>query len=201
MRSTSGQTRTSAVVGPPRGARLALGGGVLALGALLGWAIFAQRRVVIRGLSMRPLLESGDGLLVDRLAYRVGRPARGDVVLVHAPASTPPILVKLLVGLPSEEIRVARDRLWIDGRELDLGRPVIGSSPGQWTLGAEGYFVLSVNLAIGTDSRHSGPVERHALLGRGWLVYAPAARRRRLARPAVPMTLAPGGPHPPAPSP
>ncbi|MDP8923341.1 MAG: signal peptidase I [Chloroflexota bacterium] len=157
------------------------------------WAIFGQRRAVVRGASMLPLLGPGEALLFDRLAYRLGRPARGDVVLVRATAPATPPVVKLLVGLPGEEMAVARDRLWIDGRELDLGRPVVGSSPGRWLLGPDDYFLLSVNLALGTDSRHGGPVPGRALLGRGWLVYAPAGRWRRLARPAVPLRWAGDG--------
>jgi type IV secretory pathway protease TraF len=68
-----------------------------------------------------------------------------------------------------------------------LGRPIVGSSPGRWQLGPNEYYLLSANLALGTDSRHTGPVSGAALLGRGWLVYAPAERRRRLPRPAVPV--------------
>ena len=162
----------------------AIGLGGLAAGgvALAAWAVVAQRRVVVRGASMLPLLAPGDGLLVDRLAYRFGRPARGDVVLARSLDPGAPNLVKLLVGLPGEDVAVARDRFWIDGQALDLGRPVFGSSPGRWRLGPDRYFLLSMNLAVGTDSRHWGPVGRAALLGRGWLVYAPAERRRRLPK-------------------
>ena len=137
---------------------------------------------------MLPLLAPGEALLVDRLAFRLGRPARGDVVLARSSDPAAPTVVKLLVGLPGEVVSVRRDRLWIDGRALDLGHPIVGASPGRWPLGPDEYFLLSVNLAIGTDSRHTGPVSGVALLGRGWLVYAPADRHRRLARPAVPMS-------------
>jgi len=166
------------------------GGGAIAGAGLVAWAILGQRRVVIRGASMLPLLGPGEALLVDRLAYRLGRPARGDVVLVRSADPAAPTVVKLLVGLPGEVVAVRRDRLWIDGRVLDLGRPIVGSSPGRWQLGPHEYFLLSVNLAVGTDSRHTGPVSGPALLGRGWLVYAPADRRRRLARPAMSMRWA-----------
>ncbi|MCC6178035.1 MAG: signal peptidase I [Chloroflexi bacterium] len=94
------------------------------------------------------------------------------------PGLTPPeLLLKRIVGLPGEAVEVRRDRLWIDGRPLDLGRPVVGSSPGRWNLGPDEYFVLSDNLAIGTDSRHIGPARRSDLLGRAWLVYFPSVRR------------------------
>jgi signal peptidase I len=141
-------------------------------------ALFANRRVVVRGVSMRPLLDEREYVLVDRLAYRLGRPRRGDVALIRGlPGAGPDLLLKRIVGLPGETISLRRDRLHVDGRVLDLGRPVIGSSPGQWVLGPDAYFLLSENLAIGTDSRHTGPVRRSDLLGRAWLVYAPRVRR------------------------
>src|SRR4051794_27176092 len=52
---------------------------VAVLGVLLG-----NRRMLVRGVSMRPLLHEGECVLVDRLAYRLGRrPRRGDVALVR----------------------------------------------------------------------------------------------------------------------
>jgi signal peptidase I len=153
-------------------------GAALAMSATLAWLIVAQRRVTVRGQSMRPLLRDGERVLVDRLAYRIGRPQRGDVALVqNAVVDGPDLLLKRVVGLPGETIAVERDRLWIDGEPLDLGRPVVGSSPGRWPLAPDAYFLLSENLAIGTDSRHTGPVRGAALLGRAWLVYAPTVRR------------------------
>jgi signal peptidase I len=151
----------------------ALAGGAVA-------AILASRRVVVRGESMRPSLQAGERVLVDRVAYRLCRPKRGDIALVRGRSGDgPDLLLKRIVGLPGETVRLARDRLHIDDAMLDLGRPVVGSSPGEWPLGSDAYFVLSENLAVGTDSRHTGPVQRADLLGRAWLVYAPSVRRLR----------------------
>lgn len=155
-----------------------MGTALAGLGVLLA-LLLSQRRITVRGQSMRPVLRDGEHVLVDRLAYRFGAPRRGDVALVRGLGGQggPELLLKRIVGLPGETVAVQRDRLWIDGEILDLGRPVVGSSPGHWTLGDDAYFLLSENLAIGTDSRHTGPVHRADLLGRAWLVYAPAARR------------------------
>jgi signal peptidase I len=156
----------------------ALGTALATVAGLLLAAILANRRISVSGRSMAPLLEPGERVLVDRLAYRRGPPKRGDVALVRGGATdAPDLLLKRIVGLPGETVAVQRDRLWIGGAPLDLGRPVVGSSPGRWHLGADQYFLLSENLAIGTDSRHVGPVRRDALLGRAWLVYAPTVRR------------------------
>jgi signal peptidase I len=160
--------------------------GLTALAALTGplaLTVVGNRRVTVQGRSMAPVLEPGERVLVDRFAYRLRRPRRGEVVLVRgATPESPELLLKRIVGLPGETVAVRRDRLWIDDRAFDLGRPVVGSSPGRWTLDSDQYFLLSENLAIGTDSRHTGPVGRPSLLGPAWLVYAPTVRR--LARPA-----------------
>ncbi|MBA2448195.1 MAG: signal peptidase I [Chloroflexi bacterium] len=155
-------------------------------------ALLRGRRVVIGGGSMYPLLHPGDHVLFDRLAFHVEPPRRGDVVLVEPAAGPEQRLVKLVAGLPREHVAVARDRLWVDGRPLDLPdpRPIVGSLPGAWQLGPAEYFLLSYAVAVGWDSRHFGPVARGALRGRAWLVYWPTARRRRLSRLALKL----GGP-------
>jgi signal peptidase I len=142
-------------------------------------AILLGRRAAVDGASMYPLLRPGDRVLFDRLAYLAGRPRRGDVVLARGPERR---LIKLVAGLPGETLEVARDRLWVDGRRLDLpdGRPMVGSLPGRWELGPDEYFLLSHAVAVGIDSRHFGAVGRDRLLGRGLRVYWPSERRRRL---------------------
>ena len=159
-----------------------------AAAALLSEAatLVCGRRVTVAGASMYPLLRPGDRVVIDRLAFRVGRPARGDVVLVRRPERR---MLKLVAGLPGEVVAVARDRLWIDGRPVAWpdDRPLVGSLPGRWRLGPDEYFLLSYAVAVGTDSRHFGAVPGAALLGRARLVYWPAGRRRRL--PTVPLVL------------
>jgi signal peptidase I len=155
-----------------------LAAGAAVVGACVAAVALGTRRVIVRGVSMCPLLNEGERVLVDRLAYRLRHPRRGDVVLLRGvPGDGPGLLLKRLVGFPGETVTLARDRLHVDGTVLDLGRPVVGSSPGTWKLGPDDFFVLSENLALGTDSRHTGPVRRADLLGRAWLVYAPSVRR------------------------
>ncbi len=148
--------------------------------------LFGRRAVVeasslsgYEGASMYPLLAPGDRVLFDRLASGADRPRRGDVVLARGAGRR---LIKLVAGLPGELIEVARDRLWVDGRPVDFpdGRPIVGSVPGRWQLELDEYFLLSYAVAVGTDSRHFGPVHRAALLGRARWVYWPASRRGRL---------------------
>jgi type IV secretory pathway protease TraF len=54
--------------------------------------------------------------------------------------------------------------------------------PGQWSLEADEFFVLSVALAVGTDSRTFGPLKSEAVLGRVWFILPPSPRNGRLPR-------------------
>src|SRR5437867_5794779 len=134
---------------------------------------------------MYPLLAPGERVLFDRLAFRLAPPRRGDVVLVEAPGLPSPRLVKLVAGLPGEALRLARDRLWIDGRALRFRQPLVRAGRDHWTLGPHDYFLLSYAPEVGTDSRHFGPLPRAALRGRAIGVIAPASQ----ARPIQPLEL------------
>ena len=56
--------------------------------------MFPLRRFRIEDESMRPTLEPGDYVLVNRWAYRVRPPRRGDLVVVRDPELSDRFLVK-----------------------------------------------------------------------------------------------------------
>ncbi len=157
-------------------------------------AALSARKVRIANSSMYPLLAPGDELLFDRLAYQGEAPRRGDIVLVEWMGLPEPRLVKLLAGLPGERIEVRQDRLWVDGRRLAFPQPIVGSLPGRWQLGPDEYFLFSHNVAVGSDSRHFGPVPHQALRARAWLLLSPASRRRALRGIPLEVEPAPAGP-------
>ncbi len=148
--------------------------------ATLVWARRAARKVLVSGSSMYPMLLPGDTVIFDRLAFRHESPRRGDIVLVRAPSPPGGLWIKLVVGLPGEQVAVAQDRLWIDGRAVRFPQPVVGSLPGSWDVPAASYFLLSYAVAVGTDSRQVGPLPGRAIRGRAWRIAAPAARRRAI---------------------
>jgi len=139
-------THALAELGPPASARSflrALHGGKnpalrlsrrrarrLLLAVAAGIALLAAVRYLVVGpyrlpegqISMAPALipgvEGGDELiLANLLAYRIGRPARGDVVLFDAPGQADPY-VKRVMGLPGERVEIRDGDLWIDGERL-----------------------------------------------------------------------------------
>ena len=58
----------------------------LLLSAVLFLAINAlSARVRVDGFSMKPTLQDGEFVLVNRLAYTLGTPRRGDIIVFHFP--------------------------------------------------------------------------------------------------------------------
>jgi len=79
--------------------------------------MFPLRRFRIEDESMRPTLEPGDYVLVNRWAYRVRPPRRGDLVVVRDPELSDRFLVKRVsetqastqIRLEGDNAAVSRD--------------------------------------------------------------------------------------------
>ena len=144
-------------------------------------AFLAARRVAVRGWSMSPALRDSDRVLFDRLAYVRGRPERGDIVLAVHPSRPGIRVVKRLVGVPGDAVAIEGNRCWVNGERIGHlpGEPRGEARPGR-TLGPGEYFLAGDDLDFSTDSRELGPVRRADIVARGWMVYWPADRVRRL---------------------
>jgi signal peptidase I len=158
-------------------------GGVLVLGALVVAGLAVRRArlepVLVRGGSMRPTLEPGQRIAVAPL---VRPPARGDLVVVARPRQLE--VVKRVVGLPGERVRLHGGRLEVDGTAvpepyLAGARRIEGAGELDLRLGPAEYLVLGDHRAASTDGRDFGPVGADALLGRVAFAYWPPRRLRR----------------------
>jgi signal peptidase I len=165
---------------------IGLGVAGLALAALAALARRLARLepVLVQGDSMRPTLRPGQRLAVGPLDRP---PRRGDLVVVRRPAGAPPLeVVKRVVGLPGERLRLAGGRLEVDG--VQVAEPYLAGSrlagPGggdlELRLGDGQYLVLGDHRAASTDGRDFGPVPAEALAARVRFAYWPP---RRLSRP------------------
>jgi len=73
-------------------------------------AMFPLRRFRVEDDSMRPALEPGDYVLVNRWAYKFRAPVKGDVVVVQDPEAPQRFLVKRISEVPDAgRIRVVGD--------------------------------------------------------------------------------------------
>jgi signal peptidase I len=135
---------------------------------------------------MRPTIEIGDRILVNKLAFglripftsfyavRFDHPQRGDVVILESPADGR-TLVKRVMGLPGDKIEVKDGRVLLDGAPLALDEKLPlahgGRDFGPMTLPNDQYLVLGDNRDESFDGRYFGLVHEDALRGRAERIY------------------------------
>jgi signal peptidase I len=131
-------------------------------------------RVRVDGLSMLPTLKDGEFVLVNRLAYRIGEPARGDIVVFRSTTNFDLDLIKRIIGVPGDDVRVAGGRVIVNG--LALSEPYINAEPrysGEWSV-PQGYlFVLGDNRNDSSDSHAWGLLPVQNVIGKAILIYWP----------------------------
>lgn len=136
---------------------------------------------LVKGESMLPGLRSGDLLLVDRLAYRMAAPQRGDVVVARDRAD---LIVKRVVGLPGDEVELDRGRLYVNGRPLAEAYPV---QPGALSLGKgrlfeDRYALLGDNRSLPVSLTVHAVVSKEQIVGKvvATLRFWPIGRQQPL---------------------
>jgi len=135
-------------------------------------------RFVVEGSSMEPNFHSDEFVIVSRLAYIVGDPERGDVIVFHFDEEQKRDFIKRIVGLPGETVEMIEGRVYVNGVLLD--EPYIAEhcrpsqcSDDSWTLEDDQYFVLGDNRNSSQDSHDFGPIRRKQIIGRAWIRYWP----------------------------
>ena len=63
-------------------------------------------RVLVDGFSMRPTLQDGEFVLVNKLSYRFSEIQRGDIIVFHFPMNPEEELIKRVVGLPGDRVTI-----------------------------------------------------------------------------------------------
>jgi signal peptidase I len=131
-------------------------------------------RVRVENVSMRPTLEPGQFLLVNRVSYKLGRPHIGDIIVFHAPGVSDQDYIKRVIGLPGDEVRIENGIIYVN--EHPLYEPYISEQVnyiGSWTVPEGEYFVLGDNRNNSSDSHLWGFVPEEDIVGRALLIYWP----------------------------
>jgi signal peptidase I len=131
-------------------------------------------RVRVDGFSMTPTLQNGEYILINRLAYKTGQPARGDIIVFSLPADNGQDLIKRVIGLPGETVNINNGSVSING--VKLQETYIAQDPlyyGEWTV-PDGYlFVLGDNRNDSRDSHQWGLLPLENVIGKSVLIYWP----------------------------
>jgi signal peptidase I len=132
-------------------------------------------RIRIESISMQPTLYEGDLVLVNRFAYQIGEPKRGDVIVFHYPIEPErEPYIKRVIGLPGDRITISNEQVIINGslieEEYTQAEP---SYQGEWIVPENELFVLGDNRNRSSDSHQWGMVPMENVMGRAEVVYYP----------------------------
>jgi len=149
---------------------------------------FIFQNFVVEGSSMVPTLIQGDRLIVSRLSYFLGEPDRGDIIVFQYPYGPERDFVKRIIGLPGETIAIQNGQVFINGKPLppeDYVQNKSSDAIAPVTLGDDEYFVMGDNRTGSSDSRSWGPMQKHFIIGKAWLIYYPFEHFQFLQHPGI----------------
>ncbi len=147
---------------------------VLSLVLFLGINAISAR-IRVESISMQPTLYAGDFIIVNKLAYKLGHPSRGNIIIFHYPPDpNREPYIKRVIGLPGETVHISDGGVYVNGAPLE--EPYINAPPsydGEWKVPEDSLFVLGDNRNSSSDSHSWGMVPLENVIGKAEVVYWP----------------------------
>jgi len=143
-------------------------------------------RIRVDGFSMEPTLHTGEFVIVNKLAYRLGQPETGDVIVFHYPRDPEQEYIKRVIGLPGDDVKVQNGQVFVNS--VPIKEPYIASPPNyqdEWKVPADSLFVLGDNRNNSSDSHNWGPVPMNYVIGKAVLVYWPPEQWGVIQHPTI----------------
>lgn len=154
--------------------------------------VFLFQPFFVQGSSMVPNFHDGEYLIVNEFGYKktdvgvvgyhlfTSEPfrelVRQEPVVFRSPQKEGQYLIKRVIGLPGETVKIEQSRVMIandihpEGFVLDeseyLADTVVTTDMKAITLGPDEYLVLGDNRTASHDSRFFGPVTKDMIIGR-----------------------------------
>ncbi|GCE26141.1 signal peptidase I [Dictyobacter alpinus] len=133
----------------------------------------------IDGQSMEPTLHDQEFILVNKAAYLLQQPARGDIIVFRYPKNPQEDYIKRIIATPGDKISITHDAVIVDG--VALHERYINKQDAhdydpattRRTIGSDQYFVMGDNRGNSSDSRDWGTVPRQNIIGKAIVVYWP----------------------------
>ena len=151
---------------------------------------------------MFPTIEVDDRVMVNKLAYDIGEPERGDIVVFRDPAepeideSIPEAvirsvleavgvrtrgrddLIKRVIGLPGETVTIESNQVLVNGEPIEepyLSDTSTMADEGPFEVGEDEVFVMGDNRQFSFDSRRFGPISQDDLVGEAFFTIWPVS--------------------------
>jgi signal peptidase I len=185
---------------------------VIIVAFVAGIRTFLVSPFQVEGNSMISTLEDNQYIIINKLAYYLSNPERGDVVVFRPPGERKKYYVKRVIGHPGDTVIIRDGYVFLDsstGEEIELNEdsylnssslgktfrhpPASGdTSEIRFTVPEKQFFVLGDNRQGSLDSRSftgidgtSHPfVEDDDIKGRVWFVALPMTKIHALEPPA-----------------
>ena len=131
----------------------------------------------VEGQSMAPTLADQDRLIVNKLAYRIGAPQVGDIVMLYYPLNPDKSFVKRVIAEEGDQIRIVNGRVYRN--DVPINDDYVPSEfrshddYGPQVVPQGYYFVMGDHRNNSSDSRHWGFVPKKYIIGKVQLRWWP----------------------------
>ena len=136
----------------------------------------------VEGQSMAPTLADQDRLIVNKFAYRLGVPRRGDIVMLYYPLNPDKSFVKRVIAKEGDVVRIVDGKVYVNNEPRDdvFVPPTYRSHEdfSSITVKQGYYFVMGDHRNNSSDSRHWGMVPKKYIIGRVQVRWWPIPHAR-----------------------
>ena len=145
---------------------------------------FIVELYVVEGPSMRPTLQSGERLVVNKFIYRIEDPKRNDILVFRFPRDPSRDFIKRVIAVPDDTIEIKDGRVFVN--DILLNEPYIlektRTEYPKVTVPKGTVFVMGDNRNNSEDSRFSdvGFVPFELIKGKALLVFWPFSEFKTL---------------------
>ena len=136
----------------------------------------------VEGQSMAPTLADQDRLIVNKLAYRLADPRRGDIVMLYYPLDPEKSFVKRVIAEENDVVRIVDGTVYVNDVPIrdDFVPPEFRSHDdyGPQVVNEGYYFVMGDHRNNSSDSRHWGMVPKKYIIGKVQVRWWPVPTAR-----------------------
>jgi signal peptidase I len=136
----------------------------------------------VDGMSMAPTLQDQDRLVVNKLAYELGDPKIGDIVMLYSPLEPEKALVKRVIAAEGDQVRIVAGRVFRNGLEVDdtfVAQQYRSYDDwGPQVIPQGYYFVMGDHRNNSYDSRQWGFVPKRYITGKVQLRWWPVGHHQ-----------------------